>query len=99
MSALYKLMACHMLGDYVLQTDFLASTKSDNWWHLLAHCVTYTVPFALAFGVDWRVLDLLLSHVIVDALKSRWSMIGYAEDQAAHIVIAWVLYVRRRTNL
>lgn len=96
MSTLYKLMACHMLGDYVLQTDYLACTKGDNWWHLLAHCVTYTVPFALAFGIDWRVLALVLSHVVIDAMKARWSVVGYASDQTMHISIALLLYVGTR---
>lgn len=81
---LYVLLACHMLGDYVLQNDFLASTKGDNSWHLLAHCVTYTVPFAIAFGIDWRIAWLLASHLLVDALKARWHKIDYLTDQAAH---------------
>ena len=83
---LYKLLACHMLGDYVLQTDFLARTKGENWWHLLAHCVTYTVPFALAFGIDWRVGFILAVHLAVDTLKARWHLIGYISDQAAHLL-------------
>lgn len=71
LTLLYELLVCHMLGDYVLQTDFLAKTKGENWWHLLAHCVTYTVPFALAFGIDWRVGFVLVTHLAVDALKAR----------------------------
>lgn len=82
----YKLLAAHMLGDYVLQTDFLARTKGESWWHLLAHCVTYTVPFAIAFGIDWRVAWLLATHIVIDALKARWNKISYAQDQVAHIV-------------
>ena len=81
---LYVLLACHMLGDYVLQSDFLASTKGDNAWHLLAHCASYTVPFAVAFGIDWRIAWLLASHLLVDALKARWHKIDYLADQAAH---------------
>lgn len=92
MSIIYKLLACHMLGDYVLQTDFLSSTKGDNWWHLLAHCMTYTVPFALAFGIDGRIAALFASHLIVDAQKARWNMIGYAQDQLSHIVMLALLY-------
>ena len=92
MSVIYKLLACHMLGDYVLQTDFLASTKGDNWWHLLAHCITYTVPFALVFGIDGRIVALFASHLIVDAQKARWNCIGYVQDQLSHIVTLVLLY-------
>ena len=54
MELLYKLIVCHFLGDYVLQVDFLAKTKGSNWWHLIAHCFLYTLPFYVAFGFDWR---------------------------------------------
>ena len=90
LTLLYKLLACHMLGDYVLQTDFLAKTKGENWWHLLAHCVTYTVPFAVAFGIDWRIGYLLVMHLIIDALKAR-HYIGYAGDQTSHL-FAFIVY-------
>ena len=89
---LYKLMACHMLGDYALQNDFLAMTNGANWWHLFAHCVIYTLPFAVAFGFDWRVLALLASHVLVEAAKARWQAIGYATDQASHILLMLACY-------
>lgn len=92
MSVIYKLLACHMLGDYVLQNDFMASTKGKNWWHLLAHCVTYTVPFAIVFGIDGRIAALLASHLIVDAQKARWDMIGYVQDQVSHVVTLVLLY-------
>ena len=91
---LYLLIACHMLGDYVLQSDFLAQTKGKNWWHMFAHCVCYTVPFAVLFGVDGRIACLLVSHVLIDVMKARWHAIGYASDQVAHLAVAGVLYGR-----
>ena len=29
---------CHLIGDYVLQCDFIAQTKGKNWYHLFVHC-------------------------------------------------------------
>ena len=92
MATLYKAIACHMLGDYVLQNDFLAKTKGENWWHLLAHCVLYTVPFAVVFGIDWRIPTLLASHVLIDMMKARMHVIGYAADQVAHLVVLCTLF-------
>ena len=92
MVTLYKILACHMVGDYVLQIDYIAKTKGDNWWHLLSHCVTYTVPFALAFGIDWRIAVLLVTHFAVDAIKARWHVIGYVHDQICHLLWAAALY-------
>lgn len=89
---LYILLMCHMLGDYVFQTDFLALSKGKNWWHLLAHCVTYTVPFAVAFGVDQRILILFASHMLIDAMKARWNAIGYVADQVTHLLVVLSVY-------
>ncbi len=82
----YTLVTCHFVGDYVLQLDFIAKTKGENWWHLLAHCVTYTAPFAAVFGIDWRIAWLLATHLFVDALKARWGRIGYLTDQTLHLL-------------
>lgn len=89
---LYWLLACHMLGDYVLQNDYLAETKGENWWHMLAHCVCYTVPFAVVFGVDWRIACLLASHMLIDTAKTRWHKIDYVSDQLAHAVVICAMY-------
>lgn len=82
---LYELLACHFIGDYVLQIDFLAKTKGSNWWHLIAHCVLYSVPFAIVFGIDWRLCIIIAFHFIVDALKARYKKIGYVTDQTLHL--------------
>lgn len=87
---LYKLLACHFMGDYVLQVDYIAQTKGKNWWHMVAHCILYTVPFALTFGIDWRLAVILFSHFIIDSLKAKWHMIGYAVDQVDHLLICGV---------
>ena len=82
---LYQLLVCHFIGDYVLQNDFLAKTKGENWWHLIAHCFLYTVPFALVFGIEWWLIILLASHMIIDALKARWKKMSYLDDQIFHL--------------
>lgn len=32
---------CHLIGDYVLQCDFIAQTKGKNWYHLFVHCIVF----------------------------------------------------------
>ena len=80
------------MGDYVLQTDFLAKTKGDNVWHLFAHSVLYSLPFMIAFGFDWKVPLIIGTHIIIDALKSRYKVINYVTDQVLHLIV-FVIYV------
>ena len=83
---LYKLIACHFVGDYVLQNDFIAKTKGSNFWHMIAHCVLYSVPFAIVFGFGWQLWAVIVAHIVVDPLKARWHKIGYAADQILHLI-------------
>ena len=93
LETLYKLFVCHALGDYVLQIDFLAKTEGTNLWHLIMHCILYTAPFAVIFGLDSRILMLFITHVIVDAAKARFKVISYLDDQIMHIGVFLILYL------
>lgn len=93
MTALITIIFCHLIGDYPLQQDFIAQTKGSNWYHLFVHCALYCVPFAVVYGIDYKLLALFISHFIVDALKARYKAIGYAYDQFLHYGIAFVLYL------
>ena len=44
------LVLCHLIGDYVFQSNFIASTKGENAYHLFVHCALYTLPFLIVFG-------------------------------------------------
>lgn len=90
---LYILLVCHMIGDYVLQTDFLAKTKGENDWHLAVHCFLYSLPFYIYCGMDWRLCMLICMHFIIDMLKARYKSINYLQDQILHIIILIFLYV------
>ena len=89
----YWILACHFMGDYVLQIDFLAKTKGSNWWHLIAHCFLYSLPFAVVFGLDWRIALIVLTHVVIDASKARYKVINYVTDQILHLLVALIYIV------
>ena len=83
---------CHLVGDYVLQIDFIAKTKGENLYHMFVHCALYCLPFYIVFGYDWRLIPLFITHVIVDLQKAKYKRITYTADQIAHYVIALLLY-------
>ena len=82
----FKLIICHLIGDYVLQTDFIAKTKGENLYHLIVHCILYTVPFIFV-GVDTYLLWFIFAtHFDIDYLKARMRVIDYKVDQVSHYV-------------
>lgn len=86
------LIICHAVGDYVLQTSYLAGNKGRDDYILLMHCITYVAPFILIFGITWQLIPLFLLHMIVDRLKARHNKINLWQDQTIHYLTA-LLYL------
>ena len=93
MNLILNLIFCHLIGDYVLQTDFIAKTKGDNWYHLLVHCFLYIVPFFYVFGITWQLAVILITHIIIDSLKARYKIINYITDQVLHYLVMLVYLI------
>lgn len=86
------LVLCHLIGDYVLQCDFIAKTKGENWYHLFVHCALYVLPFYICFGFVWQLAIIFIAHIIIDPLKARYNKINYWQDQALHYLTS-LLYL------
>ena len=86
------IVLCHLIGDYVLQCDFIAQTKGKNWYHLFVHCALYCISFLVVFGWTWQLAVIFISHLIIDPLKARWNKITYTTDQTLHYIIG-MLYL------
>lgn len=71
---LLKILFAHSLGDYFLQTDYLAMNKGKNNYILCIHAILYTFAISLIFGNEisqlWYWL-ILLTHILVDYVKAR----------------------------
>lgn len=50
------LLAAHMMGDYILQSHFMAANKLTNWRVRLLHVSAYSIPFFLV-GL-WHLLGM-----------------------------------------
>lgn len=87
------LVFCHLVGDYVLQSNFLATTKESNWYHLFVHCALYCLPFFIVFGVMWQLAYIFLTHLIIDSLKARYNKINYPVDQILHYLVMLVYFI------
>ena len=98
MNNLLVITFAHYVGDYVFQGDFLAQSKGKYWYSLFAHSFLYAMTIGIAFefiGVFamWKLLVLLVSHMIIDYTKANAQNKTYALtrylyiDQALHMII------------
>lgn len=92
---LVTLVVCHLIGDYVLQSDFIAKTKGRNWYHLFVHSALYCVPFLICFPGGFHSF-LFATHIVIDAGKARYGKIGYLDDQLLHYM-ALILFLAGHT--
>ena len=90
-----KRLITHLVGDYVLQSDWEANTKTkcsgEGWAAALAHAGTYTACF-LPLTRNWKALSiiggthLLLDHFrplpkVMDVKNSLASPPGYVSGE------------------
>ena len=87
------LCLCHLVGDYVLQSNFIATTKGTNYYHLFVHCALYTLPFLICFGFTWQVLVIFVMHIIIDPLKATYNKISYPVDQIIHYLTLLIYFI------
>ena len=90
--SLVKIIFCHLVGDYVLQSAYLAKGKVHDMYLLLVHCVLYCLPFYLVYGFTIKLAVLFIMHVIIDLLKCM-NKIDIVKDQACHYAIVILLYI------
>lgn len=90
---LLKIIICHIVGDYLLQTDYMAGNKGKDWYLLFVHCVCYCVPFLIVWGFVWQIALMFVVHIIVDALKARYKKINLLTDQLIHYIVALLLLI------
>lgn len=66
-------LVAHAIGDYVIQSDWMAMDKTKNKLVALLHALTYALPF-LFFTQYWKPLVfIVLTHYIID----HWRLARY----------------------
>lgn len=94
-SNLWLLLLAHFIGDFPLQSQFIAMNKNKYWYIMCAHCyiwagVVSLVLMHLGIFAPWKFVFLFIGHYIVDYIKSsqktipeNWWMIY--PDQIFHV--------------
>ncbi|MGH8582771.1 MAG: DUF3307 domain-containing protein [Gammaproteobacteria bacterium] len=97
----WTLVLCHLLADYPLQTDAIVEAKKRMpglLWHVAIHLLTMLVVVVGLVATDWRlaapcVLAISACHFAIDywknilsALRPRWGIFIYVQDQALHLL-------------
>lgn len=63
-------LLCHAIGDYILQSDWMANEKTKRSVAALAHVLTYALPFLLLEPSLPAMAVIVGSHFVID----RWRL-------------------------
>lgn len=91
-----QILFAHCLGDYFLQTDYLAMNKGKDNYILLIHSVLYTFAIWFIFGGMIPLVGywfILLTHIAIDYLKARGITVNKYGDKKALILDQITHYV------
>lgn len=78
---LCAVLAGHLLGDWIVQTDEQARSKGSSWWAMARHIATYhatIIVAALALGAAGRDIAVVVAvsaptHALLDR---RWPVVA-----------------------
>lgn len=97
------LVFAHFIGDYGLQSQWMAENKGRNWYVLIAHGMIWTACISIALQYlgllfPWKVVFLATEHIIVDGFKCYCLLRGGNRtwweiyDQTWHLTQCLIVY-------
>ena len=67
-------LIAHLIGDYVLQNQWMANRKAPNIKVAILHALLYSAPFVIFFGLSWAIMVIFATHAVIDhwRLTKHW---------------------------
>lgn len=86
----FCLVAGHLLGDFLLQTDLIAQNKKDAGVLVIHVCIVTAVSYLLSGAwLSWQVVaGVFVTHMVIDGIKTASGKDGpkaFLLDQGVHL--------------
>lgn len=94
----------HLIGDYLLQNDWMATNKTKDSFVCSIHCFLYTIPFYVIFGSGYYIWIIFGTHFFIDRFRLavywiklvNWNWksknFGYSDDKPLFISL-WLMFI------
>ena len=63
-------LICHAIGDYVIQSDWMAGEKTRRFSVALLHATSYALPFLFLTHSVYALAAIVSTHAVID----RWRL-------------------------
>lgn len=79
---LFGLIVAHLVGDYLLQSHWMATRKTESWTAAIVHGLFYTIPFIFVTQSVPALAVICGTHIIIDRYRlAKYLM--WAKNQLA----------------
>lgn len=78
----------HLIGDYLTQTDWMATEKTKRNLAAIAHAVVYSLPFLLLDPSSAAFTVILVSHFVIDRYRLARYVV-FAKNWITNRSLAW----------
>ena len=73
-------LLCHLLGDYVLQSSWMANGKLQRWFPAIVHACVYFLPFFFMLHPSLAAaLVIIGTHAVIDRFRLA-KYVAYAKE-------------------
>ena len=77
-------LVAHAVGDYILQSDWMATTKTNRWLPAALHAVTYALPFLFFRPSLYALVVIVGTHYLIDRYRLA-RFVCWAKNQTGPI--------------
>lgn len=64
-----EVLVAHLVGDYLIQSHWMATEKTKKWTPAVVHGVTYTLPFLLVTQSLLALAVIAGTHIVIDRYR------------------------------
>ncbi|KAB7761188.1 DUF3307 domain-containing protein [Mycolicibacterium mucogenicum] len=72
----------HMVGDYLIQSDWMAQEKTKHWWPAVTHGVTYGLPFLFVTQSAAALAVIVGTHIVIDRFRLARHVVWFKNQLA-----------------
>lgn len=62
-------LLCHAIGDYLLQSHWMANEKTQRWWPAVLHAASYGLPFVFLRPSRRALAVIVGTHLLIDHFR------------------------------
>lgn len=89
-----NLIIAHLIGDYIIQNDWMARGKKRSSFICLIHVTTYLIPFLFTDLLYWQIILIGIEHFLQDRTNIvYWTMKIKGSELFAKELAPWSIII------